>query len=97
MNKCNITTKIKKELERNGNKLSYTFIKDIADAAICQYFYAGTTTVCVLTLCSGHQVVAYSQVLDDVNSIKEIGEQIARENATNRLWEVCGAIAKTLV
>ena len=47
-------------------------------------------TICVLTLKSGFQVVGKSACIDAANFDAAIGEQVAYDNAFEKLWELEG-------
>lgn len=87
---------IKEELQQNGGKLSPEFVDNIINSEntkITHQQITKNTRVCVITLPTGHDLVGYAQVLDSKNDIKEIGEQVAYQNAANNIWSVLGSIA----
>ena len=87
-----------KELKHTGGKISNDFIDRTAENATAHFAKIGQCTrVCVLELQSGHEVVGYSQVLDPLNDVEEIGNKIAFERAKDELWQVVGAIAKNFI
>ncbi len=89
---------IEKELEKNGNKLGFEFIKKVAKSSQEKYFkLTDSTRVCVLTLPTGHEVVGYARVLDKDNDREELGNSVALENATDELWSLLGTIAKLFI
>jgi hypothetical protein len=58
-----------------------------------EYFHVppGTTlTLCVLTLKNGFTVVGESACASPANFNKELGENIARDNAKNKIWALEG-------
>lgn len=70
------------------NKLS---IEDIKAVVVnTQYIVTGTLTLCVLTLQNGFKVVGQSACLDVANFDSQIGEQVAHQNALNKIWELEG-------
>lgn len=48
------------------------------------------TTVCLITLVNGFEIVATSGCVDPDNYDPEIGRRIARENAVKKIWELEG-------
>lgn len=54
------------------------------------YWNNGKTTVCILTLDSGFEVVGTSGVVDKSNFNEEIGNKFAREKAIDKIWELEG-------
>ena len=91
---------VKKELNRNMNKLSETFIDSLAfhkDTKVTHAQITPNTRVCVVTLPSGHDLVGYAQVLDSKNDQELIGQEVAYQNAIEQLWQVCGNIAKSYI
>jgi hypothetical protein len=85
---------IKAQLDTNNGKISYDFIKNLADNADVIYLNpTPRTRICVMTIYSGHEVVGYARVLDPKNDVEKIGNEVAFENAMNELWNICGSIA----
>lgn len=53
-----------------------------------EYFHIGKkTTVCLLTLNNGFEIVATSACLNDVTYKQEVGEAVAKELALQKLYE----------
>lgn len=48
------------------------------------------TTICLLTLENGFEVVGYSGCVDPANYDEIIGKKIAKDNAVNKIWELEG-------
>lgn len=93
----NLLTLIRKELQDNSGKLSPRFIDQLAnnpDNKVTHSQLTPNTRVCVVTLPTGHDLVGYAQVLDAKNDVELIGQELAYKNAIDRLWSVCGNIAK---
>lgn len=53
-----------------------------------------TLTVCALTLRNGFQVVGYSAAASADNFDADIGRQIARANARNKIWPLEGYLLR---
>lgn len=53
-----------------------------------------TLTICVLVLKNGCTVTGTSNVIDAANFDAKMGEQTARANATNKIWELEGYALK---
>lgn len=59
------------------------------------YVFPGTTlTVCVLTLQNGFVVSGTSAAASPENFNEEVGRQIARKNARNKIWELEGYLLR---
>ena len=88
---------IEAQLIANNGKIGKDFINNLAEhAEVIHHQMTANTRVCVIKTYSGHEVVGYSQVLDSDNDVEEIGQQVAFDNAKDKLWQVCGAIAKII-
>lgn len=91
---------IKRELEKNGNKLSKDFVDSILNDPSVTVMHSelmGNTRFCVIILPSGHNLVGYAQVLDAKNDDQLIGQEVAYNNAADQAWSVLGAIAKEVL
>lgn len=89
---------IKKELKDQNNKLSYSFIQNLAARATVIYIQpTPSMRLCVLQLESGHEVLGKAQVLDSNNDLEEIGNKVAYTNAVEELWATIGNIAKVVM
>ncbi len=85
---------IKANLKSNDGKISFDFIKNLADNAEVIYLHpTPRTRICVMTIYSGHEVVGFARVLDPKNDVESIGNKVAFDNAMSELWGVCGSIA----
>lgn len=83
------------ELKEKNNRISSTFINNIAEKSEVKYFQlTPNMRVCTITLPTGHEVLGKAQVLDSNNDVEEIGNRIAYVNAVNEIWTLVGAIAK---
>ena len=92
------TSAIQAMLQTNSGKLSYPFIKSVADSATTLYLHpTPNMRLCILTLPTGHEVLGKAQVLDSANDVEELGNKVAYDNAVKELWDVCGAIAKLYI
>lgn len=71
--------------------------KEDLDASIKseKYFYTDTLTICVLTLQNGFTVTGESACADPANYNKEIGDRLAKGNASNKIWSLLGFELKT--
>lgn len=92
-----LLTSIVEELENNNDKISPEFINNLYESADKVFNYDRGVTTCVLILPSGHKVVGYAMVLNELNNDSEIGRKVAGDNAKEKLWEVVGAIAKLYI
>lgn len=78
----------------NAPRLTPTHIDDciIKDA---YYVFAGTTTtVCCLTLGNGFTVIGSSAAASPENFDEQIGRDVARKNAREKIWELEGYLLK---
>jgi len=93
----NVLTRIANELE-SDNKLSQAFIEKELNASTVEHGKIGDSCrVCVITLPAGHKLVGYALVLDPVNDVELIGQEVAYNNAKEKIWEAYGSIAKALM
>lgn len=61
----------------------------------CQFHrLTNVLTVCILTLENGYTVIGESACASPSNYNKEIGERVARDNATNKVFELEGYLLK---
>lgn len=54
----------------------------------------GRTTICQLTLQNGFTVIGVSACVDPKNFDKEIGQNIAKDNAVEKVWELEGYLLR---
>lgn len=57
---------------------------------LTHYWNNGKTTICILTLINGFEVVGTSSVVDSTQFDEKIGNKIAYDNAINKIWELEG-------
>lgn len=73
-------------------------LQDVKDFIIGEHFIQyQTLTVCVLTLANGFTVTGESACADLKNFNQEIGQRLAKENATNKIWPLLGFELKSKV
>uniref|UniRef100_A0AAU6VZV7 Uncharacterized protein n=1 Tax=Pseudomonas phage Arace01 TaxID=3138526 RepID=A0AAU6VZV7_9VIRU len=66
-------------------------LQDVKDFIIGEHFIQHQTlTICVLTLANGFTVTGESACADLKNFNQEIGQRLAKENATNKIWPLLG-------
>lgn len=59
------------------------------------YVFPGTTvTVCALTLKNGFVVVGQSAAADPANFNEKIGQDVARDDARNKIWPLEGYLLR---
>ena len=93
------TEKLQSELSKGKGKISPRFVERMLNDPQTKVTHARVTTntrVCVITLTTGHDLVGYAQVLDKNNDEELIGQEIAYNNAKEKIWSVLGSIAKVL-
>ena len=70
-----------------------TVTQEIVDSQIVNeevIEHGNKTTICIFTLKNGFIIVESSSCVDPVNYSKEIGVDICRERAKNKIWELEG-------
>jgi len=88
------------ELENNSNKISPAFIEaelNSPNTTVTHGRVGDSCRVCVITLPAGHKLVGYALVLDPANDIELLGQEVAYDNAKEKIWEAYGSIAKALM
>lgn len=68
-------------------------IEDVKSKIVSETFTtlpSGKTIICELILKNGFSVRGESSVVDISNFIQDIGEQIARDNAIDKIWQIEG-------
>lgn len=75
------------------NKLTPADIEALVDHE--QFFLSGTLTVCVLDLTNGAKVTGESNCIDPANFDIQIGRDIARKEAIEKIWMLEGYACKT--
>ena len=94
---------VQRELDREADdklkgKLSPRFIDDIADRAVKIYIHpTDTMRICIMQLCTGHEVYGVAQVLKKENDCEAIGNEAAYGRAKDQIWRDMSAIAKALL
>lgn len=82
---------------KNAPRLTPSDI-DAAIASEQYYVFPGTTlTVCCLTLQNGFNVTGESASASPENFSEEIGREIARTNARDKIWALEGYLLKTIL
>jgi len=90
---CNSTEKMIQEKGKTAPRLTPALIQDtIKDVSF--HKLTDVLTVCVLTLQNGFTVTGESACASPENYGKEIGEKIAKENATEQIWLLEGYLLK---
>lgn len=93
-----LISRITRELEENGNKISPAFIEQLVIESDRLYLRpTPNMRLCIIRLQSGHEVLGKAQVLDSDNDIEEFGNSVALTNATNEIWSLVGSIAKAVM
>lgn len=90
---------LKNDLKKNSGKISQSFVEKYlndSDTKVTHTQVTPNTRVCVITLCTGHDLVGYAQVLDAKNDVELIGQEVAYDNAKEEVWKAFGSIAKVL-
>jgi len=89
-------TPIEAEIQGKGLNAPRITPQHVQDTIATTVFHKLTDvlTVCVLTLRNGFTVTGESACASPENYDKEIGERIARENATEKIWMLEGYLLK---
>ena len=91
-NKCTVEDMLQ-EKGLNAPRLNQKHLEDTINQ--CEFHkLTDVLTVCVLTLRNGFTVTGESACASPENYDKEIGEKIARENATEKIWLLEGYLLK---
>ena len=69
-------------------------IQDVIVSVEYHVFPNTTVTVCLLTLANGYSVIGESACADRANFDKELGERIAKDNATQKIWALEGYLLR---
>ena len=80
-----------------NEKIVYAVTKEQVDASIIaeQYFKVGQkTTVCLLVLDTGFEVIGDSAPVDPATFEFSIGKKIAKERAVDKVWAHLGSIVQ---
>ena len=88
---------IEKEIQEKGlnePRLNPDLIDSVIVDEDYHVFKNGRTTVCCLTLMNGFAVIGESSCVSAENFDAEIGRQIARGNAREKVWELEGYLLK---
>lgn len=78
----------------NAPRLTPQFIDETIEKEYYHIVPNTTMTICVLTLKNGFQVTGESAAVSLSNFNKEIGEQVARANAREKIWSLEGYLLK---
>ncbi len=81
----------------NALRLTPTDIDDAIASEQYHVFEGTTLTVCCLTLKNGFTVTGESAAASPENFDREIGEQIARQNAREKIWVLEGYLLKQML
>jgi len=82
-----------KDIQKKGltaNRLTPDDISDLIESSQYHVFKGTTTTVCCLTLSNGFTVIGESACVDPDNFDKGIGEEIAYNEARQKIWSLEG-------
>jgi hypothetical protein len=93
MNEDQVEERVK-ELGLNAPRLTPNHIEK---AIISEQYYVfpnTTTTVCALKLANGFTVVGKSASVSAANFDKKIGEEVARDDAKQQVWELEGYLLR---
>lgn len=72
------------------NKVTLEHIKSKIISETFTRLPSGKCLICELTLENGFTVRGEACVVDPRNYVQEIGEQISRENAVDKIWQLEG-------
>ncbi len=78
----------------NAPRLNPTLIDDTIKDEYYHVVPGTTLTICVLTLKNGFTVTGESAAASPENFDEEIGREIARDNARNKIWMLEGYLLK---
>jgi len=78
----------------NAPRITPEHIKDTIVKDVYHVFPETMLTVCVLTLVNGFTVTGESACVSPENFNAEIGQEVARENAIDKIWALEGYLLK---
>lgn len=84
---------LEKEIQMKGLTAPRVTPTDVVQAIVGEDFYVfpgSCTTVCELTLANGFRVTGTSACASPLNFDADIGRDIARKNAREKVWELLG-------
>jgi len=55
------------------------------------------TTICLITLKNGYEIIGTSGCVDSANYSQQIGEEVALSRARNKIWELEGYILQETI
>ena len=88
---------VEQEIQRKGltaPRVTPDRIKSVIRGEQFHVFEGSCLTVCCLTLTNGFTVTGESACASPENFNKEVGERVARDNATNKIWALEGYLLK---
>jgi len=85
-----------KEILDQESKPLVINIKLIESVIVKEEFnvFAGTFTICTLTLKNGYQVLSQHTCPDHAMYVEEVSKRLARENAVQKIWSLEAYIMK---
>lgn len=81
----------------NAPRLTPNHIKSVVEKAQYHIFEGTCLTVCCLTLKNGFTVTGESACASPENFNAEVGEQIAKDNAVEKIWQLEGYLLKEIL
>lgn len=82
------------EKKLNAPRLTPSHIDAAIKSKQFHVFNGTTVTVCCLTLQNGFSVLGESAAVSEANFDKEIGQQVAFDNAREKIWQFEGYLLK---
>lgn len=85
------------QIEVDGRDAPHLTEKDIAAVIVGAdyYIFPGTTvTVCCLKLRNGYCIIGESATVSQANFNEELGRDIARQNAEDKIWALEGYLLR---
>ena len=84
---------IEQEIQSRGLTAPRITVDEVNDAIASDAYYVfpgTTTTVCLLTLTNGFTVLGDSACASPENFNEDLGREIARDKAKDKVWELLG-------
>ena len=78
----------------SDNKITTEHIESVIEKKDFHKIKGATLTFCVLTLKNGYTVTGESACVDPKNFDEEVGQQVAYQNAFEKIWELEGYLLK---
>ena len=89
-------TEVEKVIQEKGLTAPRVTLDMVQDSVVSTEYHVfnGVLTICCLTLTNGFTVTGESACASPENFNKELGQNMAKDNATNKIWALEGYLLK---